>query len=140
MSDNVNEQDRLDSEMMDPYRLSAPAAGLRNRVLNAAHEAWSTSETISTEVSWVIPTFRLAASLAITLILVGFANIAERRSIARWQPVSRAAAPARTHSVSLDGEFARPFATLAAVPGREQSQRLRDCIQQLQKILDATES
>jgi hypothetical protein len=47
---------------------------LRHRVLEAANEAWEAEEPASAEIPWTVPVIRFAASIAIAVLLIGFAG------------------------------------------------------------------
>jgi|GEM_PF-6116600 len=140
MSTDSNEPDCLDAELLNRYRLSAPSPGLRNRVLRAAHEAAVTPETVSSDVSWRVPIFRLAASVALTLILVRLANSAERRSRAPWLPTPQATAPASPLTAAWSCAGATPFAAFAvSLSEKNQLYKLRDHIRRIQELLSTFE-
>jgi hypothetical protein len=76
MKNESNEQDRVTLEKMGAHRLAPSSAGLRGRVLGAAHGAWEENMAglSADEVPWTMPVFRLAASFAIAILLIVFAN------------------------------------------------------------------
>lgn len=67
-------------------QLPAPCDGLRERVLDAAGEAWRQEALPVDEVPWTGPVFRLAASLAAAAMLLWCAHRVDRASMAVHQP------------------------------------------------------
>lgn len=105
-------QDHLDSCMMSAHRLADASPELKKRVLHAAHNAWTVTETAPAEVSWISPMLRLAASLAISVGLVYSANVATRHTTTRWQAFEDAPVTARPYSAF---QHSARLSSLAAV-------------------------
>ena len=71
------------------YRLPAPSASLREKILREASQAWEEDTQDSTILFWTMPTLRLAASITVAGLLVFFAHLGDDYSLARWQPSSQ---------------------------------------------------
>lgn len=84
MNKPLEHNDRMVGEM-NRCRLAPASPDLQKRVLAAARDAWATADEGSPEVSWSFPCLRLAMSIAAALVLVCFAQMVDRRSLARWQ-------------------------------------------------------
>jgi hypothetical protein len=65
-----NEQQPLIAKELGKYRLAAPSAELRDRILLAARQAMTTREAESEYVSWTGPALRFAACMAIAVVLI----------------------------------------------------------------------
>jgi hypothetical protein len=138
MNAHSREHDRLTEDLLSHTRLSPPSAELKKRVLGAAREAWNTGAPASADVSWRFPLFRLAASIALTFVLVRFANDIAHREVAPWQPTPQATAPAFNMTASSPDTMAPLAAIAAALEKKNQVQRLRIHVQQIQALSDAT--
>jgi hypothetical protein len=118
MSTPSNENNRPVEDLLGRYRLSAPSVELKNRVMRSAQEAWNTCEPRSEEVSWRLPLFRFAASIALTLLLVRLANNEAHRAITRWEPLSPE--PAVTYDETLlPPERMAPFAAITTIQAKK---------------------
>lgn len=105
-------QDRLDAGMMAKHHLVDASPELKNRVLCAAQDAWTETESVPAEVSWRYPMLRLAASLAISVGLVYSANIATQHTMTRWQAFEQAPVNDRPYSAF---QHSARLSSLAAV-------------------------
>jgi hypothetical protein len=138
--DYSNEQDHHDSMEMNRHRLAPPSPDLQERVLRSAHEAWTSTDVASAEFSWGFPVLRLAASLALAMILISFANYADKRSLAKWQPVVHADAVTSNTLISWNRPgLNRLIAAAASMPERNAAQHIRRHTREIRKSLSTTE-
>ncbi len=138
MSNYSNEQDRLDSETLENTHISDTSPEFRNRVLNAAHNEWKTTEITSADVPWGLPVLRLAASLAIALGFIYSANSAGSNYVSRWQPVDKTTTKT-IHSSILVKNAASPFSVIAGtMPKKDRLRRLRNNIRLRREMLNET--
>ena len=130
------DQDNLDAGEIARHRLAAPSPALKTRVLRAAHDAWAETHPVLPEVSWRYPAFRLAASLAIAMGLVCFANIADKHSMARWKAFKQAPVTSRPLTVSPNDAWSPGFAAAASLlPPRNAAENLLRHVRQFQEML-----
>lgn len=143
MMTHSSEEDRLDSGEMGRHRLAAPSPGLRKRVLRLARDAWAAADTVSDDVPWTLPAFRLAASVVAAALLICFASIMDRHSVAQWQPSGQpsgqAVAAASAYSASRNRpELAKFAAAAAALPDKNASKGVLLRLQQAREMLNTT--
>lgn len=69
----MNQSDNQNASLSQ-HRIVPPSTGLRERVLETAHEAWEMEVSASDDVPWKVPVFRFAASIAVAVLLIGFVN------------------------------------------------------------------
>jgi hypothetical protein len=70
-------------QLLQNVRPAEPSALLKNRVVDAARDAWNEAETA---VPWRIALGRLAAAAVAAVFIISCANYLSNRMIAPWQP------------------------------------------------------
>jgi hypothetical protein len=85
MNDDKNERERFVSEVMGRFRVSEPSDELKDRVLEAAREAWVGGNEGAEKVAWFPPVLRLAASIIFLIGLLTAGNHLGDRSLAKWR-------------------------------------------------------
>lgn len=70
-------------ELLRKYRLAPPTRELRERVLEAARQAWATGDVPT--VPWTASILRLAASLVFAVLSIVTVPVAGRLLTVRWQ-------------------------------------------------------
>jgi|GEM_PF-6736819 len=141
MSDQFGNDDQIIDEIRR-CQLATPSAHLRKRALNAAIDAWATTDTTPTVVPWALPTLRLATCFAVTVLIVCFANIASEHSVARWQSSGQVLGRTlSTASLDLVSQVSpgRPR-LVAVVPVTISSQKILNHMRRLSELLNIPET
>jgi hypothetical protein len=129
---------------LDRYRLVSPSSALKARVLGTAQEAWAQADEPSVVVFWTPALLRFAAAAAAAILLVCGANLADRVSLAHWQPMqNQPIATMRVESTDFllrdDPAFAR--LTLFATAHREKptAEQIEMHMEQFRMLMRASE-
>lgn len=67
------------------YTLPEPSEFLREKILSDASNAWTEDLKEGSNITWVIPALRLAASITISILIVSFANRQSQHTLAHLQ-------------------------------------------------------
>ena len=125
-------------ELLSKVHLPEPSPQLRQRITAAAKMTWNQNET---EVSWLVPFRRLAASAAAAIIIIWLANYSSDITLAKWQSVKFPAAAEQSPDLeSLPeipyGPFVRRMVSVNRRASTIDASVLSDHIGALQNILD----
>lgn len=84
----MNEKEAQNEQLENILRkahLPEPSSELKKRISAEATKAWN---QIPTELPWLIPLRRLAASAAAAIVIIWLANYYSEHTLAQWHPVN----------------------------------------------------
>jgi hypothetical protein len=125
-------------ELLKKAHLPELSPQLRQRITAAAKMTWNQNET---ELPWLVPFRRLAASAAAAIIIIWLANYSSDFALAQWQSVKFPAATEQSPDLeSLPeipyGPFVRRMVSVNRRASTIDASALNDHIGALQNILD----
>ena len=137
MKDTYSENERTEN-LLRTVHLSDPSPQLKERIMAQAKSVWNQA---ASEVPWLIPFRRLAASAAAAVVIVWLANYSSDRALGRWRSVNVLAATEQPADIDALPELPYgPFARrLVSVNRRSlviDTSSLSDHVERVRQVLD----
>lgn len=140
MNDNNTENKQIE-DLLRKAHLPEPSPQLHDHITAAAKKAWNQTDT---ELPWLIPFRRLAASAAAAIIIIWLAHYYSEYTLGQWQPFEL---PAASEQPAGDevlpeipyGRFIKRLAVINRRPSMIDASTLNDHFEALGNILDETQ-